>query len=147
MKGTLRQVFTCLRPREPHIPPPLLLNKQFFSSLKIRRYMMRWAKCWARKSLAYVKICKIYGWKSRQFWLAKNFCAGLTRYLTSIASRAVPPAHPLCYAFLRDMRCGLCLVINGLVFQFINSYFDSAWSKIGPVEIYELGGKGFLSNK
>jgi hypothetical protein len=32
-----------------------LLNKQLFSSLKIRRYMMRWMKCWARKSPTYVK--------------------------------------------------------------------------------------------
>ncbi len=42
------------------------------------------------------------------------------------------------------------LVIDGLLFQFVAPYFDSAWSKVGPVEIYELGeggGKGFLSNK
>jgi hypothetical protein len=39
----------------PAIVIIFLLNKQLFSSLKIRRYMMRWAKCWARKSPAYIK--------------------------------------------------------------------------------------------
>ena len=32
-----------------------LPNKQLFSSLKIRRCMISWMKCWARKSPAYVK--------------------------------------------------------------------------------------------
>jgi hypothetical protein len=128
-----------------------LLNKQLFSSLKIRRYMMRWTKCWARKSPAYVKNLGNIRVENSPILAGKEsaeyLCAGLTRYLTSIASRAVPPTHPLRNAILKDMKCGLCLVINDLVFQFVTPYFDSAWSKVGPVEIYELGGKGFLSNK
>ncbi len=35
--------------------PTSIFNKQLFGSLKIRRCMVSWMKCWARKSPTYVK--------------------------------------------------------------------------------------------
>jgi hypothetical protein len=55
--------------------------------------MMRWAKCWARKSPAYVKNLGNIRVENSPILAGKNprkyVCAGLTRYLTSITSRAV----------------------------------------------------------
>jgi hypothetical protein len=50
----------------------LLPNKQLFSSLKIRRCMISWMKCWARKSPAYVKNPGNIRSKVRLFWAAEN---------------------------------------------------------------------------
>jgi hypothetical protein len=71
-----------------------MLNKQSFSSVEIRRCMLRWTKCWEGKSPTYVKNL---GNKWKKF--TKSFqqkirgiiCAGggLIRSLTSIVSRAV----------------------------------------------------------
>jgi hypothetical protein len=70
------------------VPKLLLLNKQLFSSLKIR-----WMKCWARKSPTHVKnlgnIQQIVR-KTGQQKIRGNFLyTGLTRNLTSRESRAV----------------------------------------------------------
>jgi hypothetical protein len=52
------------------------------------------------------KSGKYSGGKFRQFWLAKNpqytSLRGLTRYLTIVASRAVPPTHPLRNANIKE---------------------------------------------
>ncbi len=62
-----------------------MLNKQLFSSLKIRRCMVSWMKCWARKSPAYVKNLPVpAGRKS-----ANYLYGGLTCCLTGLASRAL----------------------------------------------------------
>ncbi len=70
----------------------ILLNKQLFSSLKIRRCMISWMKCWARKSPAYIKnlgnirvrnLPVPPGRKS-----ANYLYGGLTCCLTGLASRA-----------------------------------------------------------
>ncbi len=70
-----------------------LLNKQLFSSLKIRRCMVSRTKYWARKSPTYVKnlgnirggnLPVSAGKKSTEY-----LYGGLIRYLTSRASRAV----------------------------------------------------------
>jgi hypothetical protein len=91
-----------------------LPNKQLFSSLKIRRCMISWMKCWARKSPAYVKnlgnirseICDVPGGKK-----SANFCIGAHLLPDRPSVKSYPTRPPFMKRGQRVMAMSLESVI------------------------------------